>query len=203
MRSGTLVWSTAPLARTFIQDYGAPSLDHVAVLGFSLHTASTTAPIICRRPRGSSALLQIGARSYRSSLGFHVPVHKLVKASPFSLRRALSGSGGPSDAGISFSSPSDNSQHDAGSSRTSSSSKTDSSTVSSASERGHGSSQQIKSIRGTHVVPKAAARDAAALAPAREGVWSVDVAGYTRKGYVAGGGKEENQDRWVQAVWRQ
>jgi len=179
-------FSSAPLARAFLNqsETGAPRIDTVAVLGFSLTHPGHIAVV----SRAAAAPLP----GYRGTAGFAVPKHQVVKTPAFSLHRALSSgsSSGSSSSGSGKSSGLASLSATAAGSRSSDTPAPD-------------QAQPISAPGGTgrlfgrsRVVRRASATDAAPAAGG-EGWWRVDVGGYTRKGYIAGGGKEENQDRSI------
>jgi hypothetical protein len=177
-------------ARTLLQDSNAPRIDHVAVLGFSWHSPTGHIAVL------GSAAHPLPPHAYSASIGFAVPKHHVTKHHVFSLTRALgSSSSGSSGSGRS----SGGLSAESGSSVGSGASSAPGSSGADSRQRTRRFDQVFHRTGRLH--RSAAATDAAAAAAATaaegEGWWKFDVGGYTCKGYIAGGGKEINQDRWA------
>jgi hypothetical protein len=170
--SSTFATSAAPLSQTLLySDQVSPSFDHATVVGFCLpHNPGAAALAVWEPNARSGSSLPL---NYRSAAAFAVPKHQLRKATPFSLRRSLStnscSSGGFDGGG---------------------------------GERGRGLNAGRSSTANPRLArggAKASASDVAAPSEGAPGWWKVDVGGCTRKGFMAGGGKLENQDRCGEA----
>jgi hypothetical protein len=146
-----------------------------AVLGFALgHPSTLPAWGAAAPPRGAAAPPR--PLSYRSAAPFPVPKHRLTPARTFSLQRALA-------AGSASSSGSAGSASDGGAASTASSPPPP--------DGGGGGGAAGRLLSRARILRKAFGDGGAG----QEVRWQLDVGGYTRKGYIAGGGKDENQDR--------
>ena len=175
-RGGSSLFATRALPRSLLYDSIGPGFEHATVLGFTLPHSPGPAALAVWEPKASRGAATSAAVNYRSALGFAVPRHQVVKATPFSLRRALSAgsSGGDPSCG--------------GGASSSSSSSSNGEQLKQKGGRGRGGG-------AGGVAARAAASKDLGQAAEDTGWWHIDVGGYTRKGYQAGGGKEENQDR--------
>ncbi|GBF87624.1 phosphatase 2C [Raphidocelis subcapitata] len=190
--------TSGPLSRSLLApDSGAPIINHhlAQPLGFSLHHGGRIAAWACRAaPAGAASAAAAAAPppqvlNYRGTSPFAVPRHSIVGAPAFSLRRALSSGtaplGAPAGGG--------GTGHD-GSGGSSGSSNpgvfgadADDATSAFGGSGGPGHGRLFSRSR---IVRRGDGGGGAAD-------WQVDVGGYTCKGFIAGGGKDENQDRTI------
>jgi hypothetical protein len=156
----------------------APEYGAAALLGFTLgHPAA----VLCWAPaRGAPPPL--ARASYRTAAPFPVPKHQVAPARPFSLARALSGSGGTDAGGAAAGPPAPQAAPPSG--------------APAPAEPPPPGSCGSRLVSRARLLRRPAPGDGAPGAAGRdEARWQLDVGGYTRKGFIAGGGKEENQDR--------